>query len=148
MWRKKKFIFGLLITVLLISASLGGVALARGNDEDSQSDSLMARVAEILGIDQQRVEDAFSQAREEMRNEVLDEHLQNMVDEGKITEEQAAEYKDWLNSRPDMEEYQSQMKEWFESRPNIPDELDGNRIGGFRGRSGMCGFDGLNLPSQ
>jgi hypothetical protein len=148
MWRKKKFILGLLVMVLLTSISLGGVALARGNDEDSQSDSLIARVAEILGIDQQSVEDAFSQAREEMRDEALDEYLQNMVDEGTITEAQAAEYKDWLKSRPDMEEYRTQMKEWFESRPDIPDEIEGNRYGGFRSRGGMGGFNGLNLPSQ
>ena len=88
MWRRKKFIIiGLLATVLLVG-SIGGVALAQTENGDaSQPTTLLARVAEILGIDQQKLEDAFAQAQSEMRDEALDSRLQKLVDEGKITEE-------------------------------------------------------------
>lgn len=103
MWRRKKIIIiGLLVIVLLVG-SISGVALAQtGSGSDTQSKTLLARVAEILGIDQQRVEDAFTQARSEMRNEALDNYLNNLVTEGKITQEQSDQYKTWQQARPDV----------------------------------------------
>ncbi|MBN2239998.1 MAG: hypothetical protein JW712_09490 [Dehalococcoidales bacterium] len=149
MLRKKKFIIGLLITVLVVAASLGGIAYAQGEDEDSQSDSLMSKVAAILGIDRQTVEDAFEQAQAEIKQEHQDALLQKLVDEGILTEEQAAEYKDWLESRPDMGEYRTRMKEWLESMPDLPENFEGKGFGIFRGKfdnGGMRGFDGQWLP--
>ena len=102
MWRRKKFIIiGLLATVLLVG-SIGGVALAQTeNGDDSQPKTLLDRVAEILGIDQQKLEDAFAQAQSDMRDEALDRYLQKLVDDGKITDVQAGEYKAWLEAKPD-----------------------------------------------
>jgi len=111
MWRKRKFIIILLGTILIIAATISGVAMAQDSEEISQSDSLLGRVAAILGIDQQTVEDAFNQAQAEMKEAAMDKYLQNLVDEGKITEEEAAEYKGWLEARPDMTEYFDKMKE-------------------------------------
>ena len=148
MWRKKKFIIILLGTILIIIASLGGVAMAQDSEDESKPDSLMARVAEILGIDQQTVEDAFEQAQAEMREEALDKHLQNLVDEGILTEEEAAKYKEWLEARPDMTEYFDKIKDWMKSRPDISDMPRFKTFGIFRGRDGMRMFDGLCLPSQ
>ena len=42
-----------------------------------------------LGIDQQKVEDAFTQARSEMKNEALDNYLKGLVEKGMITQEEA-----------------------------------------------------------
>ena len=148
MWRKKKFIIGLLVAVLVMIGSLGGVALAQKGDDEVQSKSLTARVAEILGIDQQSLEDAFSQARAEMREEALDKHLQNLVDEGIITEEEASEYKGWLDLKPDMSEYKNKMKEWFESKPDIPDMSRFKMFGKFRGMGEIRIFGGLCLPTE
>ena len=148
MWRKKKFIIILLGTILIIIASLGGIAMAQDSEDESKPDSLMARVADILGIDQQTVEDAFEQAQAEMREEALDKHLQNLVDEGILTEEEAAEYKTWLEARPDMTEYFDKIKDWMKSRPDISDMPRYKSFGIFRGRDGMRMFDGLSLPSQ
>jgi hypothetical protein len=39
-----------------------------GEDLPGMPDDILARVAEILGIDQQRVEDAFTQAQTEIRD--------------------------------------------------------------------------------
>jgi hypothetical protein len=148
MWRKRKFIILLLGSILIIAASLGGVAMAQDSENESKPDSLMARVADILGIDQQTVEDAFEQARAEMHEEVLDKYLQNLVDEGVITEEEAAEYKGWLDSRPEIKEYCDQIKEWMKDRPDIPDMPRFKTFGIFRDRDGVRMFDGLCLPSQ
>ena len=136
MWRRKKFIIiGLLATVLLVG-SIGGVALAQtGNGDDSQPKTLLARVAEILGIDQQKLEDAFAQAQSDMRDEALDSRLQKLVDEGKITEEEAAQYKAWWQARPDMEPYRQQLKEWQETQPDMP-------LPGRFGHFARHGFDG------
>ncbi|HEY93959.1 MAG TPA: hypothetical protein G4O15_03340 [Dehalococcoidia bacterium] len=148
MWRKRKFIIMLLGTILIIAASIGGVAMAQDSEESSQPDSLLGRVAAILGIDQQTVEDAFKQAQAEIQEEALDRYLQKLVDEGKISEEQAGEYKAWIEARPDMTEYFDKIKGWMESRPDISDMPRFKTFGIFRGRDGMRMFDGLCLPSQ
>ena len=148
MWKRKKFIIMLLGSILIITASLGGIAMAQDSEDESKPDSLMARVADILGIDQQTVEDAFEQARDEMQEEAMDRHLQNLVDEGIISEEEAAEYKAWLESRPDIKEYNDQIKEWMKNKPDIPLIPRSKTFGIFRGRDGLRLFDGLCLPSQ
>lgn len=150
MWRRKKFIIiGLLATVLL-AGSIGGVALAQTeNGDDSQPKTLLARVAEKLGINQQELEDAFAEAQSEMRDEALDSRLQKLVDEGKITSDQAEQYKAWLQAEPDMEPYRQQLRDWQQAMPGMPLELkewreaspDMPLLGPF-GRFGSRGFHG------
>jgi len=130
-WRSKKFIIAVVLAVLAVVGSMGGVVLAADNGDDSQPKTLLARVAEILGIDQQRVEDAFAQAQSEMQDEALDNYLQKLIDEGKITQEEADQYKTWWQSKPDMTPYQ----QWLQEQPDI------GVPGPFR-RFGGCGLDG------
>ena len=148
--RKKLIITGLLAGVLLVG-SIGGAALAQtgSTDNTTSGKSLLGRVATILGIEQQTLEDAFAQARSEMRDEALDNYLQKLVNEGKITQEQADQYKAWWQSRPDIEPFRQQMREWQQARPSLPDEFkewhearpDLPFPGGF-GRSGEHGIRG------
>ncbi len=104
MWKKKKFVvIGVIVGVALL-AGVAGVALAQTNNNASgatQPKSFAARVAAILGIDQQKVEDAFIQARRQMADEAVDARLKALVDSGKITQQQADQYKSWWESRPD-----------------------------------------------
>jgi len=125
MWRSKRFIIiGLLATVLLVGG-IGVVVLAQTeNGDDSQPKTLLARVAEKLGINQQELEDAFAEARSEMRDEALENRLQNLVEQGKITQEEADQYKAWLEARPDMEPFRQQLREWRQARPGISPELE------------------------
>ena len=103
------------------------------SDNASQPKTLLARVAAILGIEQQKVEDAFAQAQSEMQDEALDNHLKNLVDQGKITQEQADQYKAWVKSKPDMTQYEQQLRDWQNTRPDIPLPLPGG-FDGFGGR--------------
>lgn len=152
MWRKKKII--ILVTVLavvLVTGSIGGVALAQtgSTGTGATGNTLIARVASILGIDQQKVEDAFTKAQKEMREEALDTYLKDQVAKGKMTQEQADQYKKWLESKPDMEQYRQQLREWQQTKPGIPEEFknwQGEKpdvpFPGLGGRFGTPGFKG------
>ncbi|MFC2022651.1 hypothetical protein ACFLTL_00595 [Chloroflexota bacterium] len=130
MWRNRKFIVAILVGALLVTGLIGGVALAQdnagstpANTNDSQP-TLLERVAEILGIDQQQLEDAFAQAQTERKDAALRDYLDKLVAEGKITQEEADEYWTWQHSRPDMTQYQEQLKAWKEAKPGIPPEFE------------------------
>lgn len=103
MWKSKKFILAALLIAVVLVGSTAGLVLANGGDEgESQPKTLLGRVAEILNIDQQDLKDAFIQAQSEMRDEALDRHLQKQADNGRVTEEQADQYKEWWQLRPDV----------------------------------------------
>jgi hypothetical protein len=113
MWRSKKFIIiAVLVTVVLIG-SIGGVVLAQNqngdeNQPEAQQAVLLEKVCAIYeentgtAIDAQELQNAFAQAQSEMRDEALSNYLQKLVDEDKITQEQADQYKAWLESKPDV----------------------------------------------
>ncbi len=169
MFRSRKFIIiGVLATALIISACIGGVALAQsggGSDNQSQSrfETLLSKVCEIyqaktgVAIDQAALRDAFTQAEKEMRTEALQDYLQNLVEQGKITQEQADEYLKWWQAKPDMEQYRQQLEEWLKTRPDIPSEFKEWReampdiplpgpFGGFGGMGRIRGWGRLCPP--
>jgi len=125
MWRKRKWIIVAVVAavVILTAGTLGGVAYAQTTStpeatKSTQGKTFLARVAEILGIDQQKLEDAVAQAKKEMQDEALNQRLQALVKKGKITQEQAEKYKQWWESRPS----------------DFPAGLGGRAFKGFRGR--------------
>ena len=103
MLRSKKFIVISIIAAVVLIGGVAGVALAQAGSTETQSQgkTLLGRVAAILGIDQQRVEDAFSKAKRDMADEALDARLKAMVENGKITQQQADQYETWWQARPD-----------------------------------------------
>jgi hypothetical protein len=124
MWHRRKWVIVAVaaIAVVLVAGIVGGVVYAQTTSTPTtvnQEKTLLARVAEILGIDQQKVEDAFSQAKKEMSDEALANRLAALVEQGKLTQAQADQYKNW-----------------WESRPDVPGILDGKGLkglgGGFR----------------
>ncbi len=96
---KKSIIAAVLVGVLLVGG-IAGITMAQEGSAGS-GQTLIARVAAILGIDQATVESAFAQAQKEMRTEALDSYLKDLVDEGKITQEEADQYREWWNARPE-----------------------------------------------
>jgi hypothetical protein len=103
MGSKKKWIIISILTAAVILASgiiAGAAYAASGTSADTAGKTLAARVATILGIDQSKVEAAFTQAQKDMQTEALDNQLKNLISAGKITQAQGDQYKAWVQSRP------------------------------------------------
>ncbi len=100
MGRITKFLLSSVLAVTMVVGT-AGVALADdGQNTQGKSNGLLARVAQILNIDVQKLTDAFKQAVTEMRTERQNTGLQNLVTSGKLTQDQADKLKAWLDSRP------------------------------------------------
>ena len=142
MFRSKKLIVGVVLAAVLLAGSIGGVALANGGEDDNCPP---ARCGEFLdevcenygeGIDCAKLKAAFAEARNEMRPEgmpnrgemdpeAMQERLQTLYDEGKITQEQFENKKSWIESMPD----------------KLP-------VFGFRGHGGFRCFGGPCAPAE
>jgi uncharacterized membrane protein len=118
MRKRKWFIPVVVVSVLLIGGIVGGVVVAADdssvNIEDqsqvtNRNQVLLERVCAIyeentgVAIDSEQLKDALKQARSELRDEALEKWLQNLVSDGKITEQEAGQLLDWWQSRPDVE---------------------------------------------
>jgi hypothetical protein len=118
MRKRKWFIPVVVASVLLIGGITGGLVAAASdsssNTEDQsqatdQYQALLDRVCAIyeentgVAIDSEQLKDALDQARIEIREEALESWLQNLVEEDKITQEEADQYLEWWQSRPDIE---------------------------------------------
>ena len=100
--RNLRIITPIIIVVVAITAIGFSVAFAQDNGKgDSTARNLSAKLAEILGLDTAVVDDALKQAREELRNEAIQEKLTILVDNGRLTQEQADGYLNWMQSRPE-----------------------------------------------
>ena len=99
----KKWIVISALTVALVGV-MGGAALAQTEDSngDSPFKSLVARVAEKLGLDEATVQEAFDESRDEIREELIERKLDRLVENGTLTQGEADEYAEWLGARPDV----------------------------------------------
>ncbi len=113
MWKGKRFIIVMGLAFAILAASLGGVALA--NDNSGEEGEAAARLEIMLGkvatnyfeltgeeLDIEALQTAFGQARDEMRAEALQHHLDRLVEDGVITQDEADEYLEWRQSKPDI----------------------------------------------
>ena len=99
---KKRLIAAAVAVGLVAAAIVGGTVLASGDgDKDGKRSGLVSRVAEILGLEEQTVQDAFDQARSELRDECLQKKLDAAVERGVLTQEQADELKAWYEDMPE-----------------------------------------------
>ena len=99
--RKRWIIIPVALVAMALAVAGAGVALAQKDDGDSKADKFTARVAEILGLDEAQVSDAMKQARQELRDEAMQSKLDSLVEKGLITQEQADEYLEWYQARPE-----------------------------------------------
>ena len=105
MSKRVKVLVSVLVAVLLLVASGTAIAMAQEEEESAppvESNGFLARVAEILGIPEEDLIDAFGQARQEMREEVFLNALDKAVEEEIITQEEAGELKEWWAQKPDV----------------------------------------------
>lgn len=109
MFRGKKLVAVVVLAVVIIAGSIGGVVFANtdnGSGVVPKPGVTMARVAEIYkektgtDLNVQALQDAMAQARNETMQQAMDARLKQMVESGKITQEQADQMKQWWESRP------------------------------------------------
>ncbi len=89
---KKPLVITCLTLAVILLGIFGGIAAAQGHDQDkiSRGSSMIpSKMAEILGIEEDRVEQAFKQAISETKDERMRNYLERLVETGKITQEQA-----------------------------------------------------------
>jgi hypothetical protein len=142
MWRSKKFIIIAVLVVLVLGGTLGGVAIAQADDQSTTTptptatatdtvSSFLQKVAEMyeantgVAIDPEQLQKAVDDARQAIREEALDNYLQKLVDENKITQEEADQFKAWWDARPSLDAFQS----WWQSMPDIPGIMPGGDNG-------------------
>ena len=107
--KKKRNLLLVLFTVALLALGItGGAIFAQEGgapdgsaQDDSDKKSMASRVAGILGLGEEEVQDAFKQARREMRDEKFQTRMDRLVEKGQITEDEAVEAVDWFQSRPE-----------------------------------------------
>jgi hypothetical protein len=116
-----------------------GTALADdGQAGPEKQDGLLARVAQILNIDLQKLKDAFKQALTELHTEKQNDRLKNLVENDTLTQEQADQLKAWFDSRPDIpgvgprnleqalkdgkitQAQYDAFKAWLAAKPDVP----------------------------
>ena len=108
MTKKRLIIISSVVAAVIVVMGLVGSTVFAADPTDTTStitnpqSVLMGKVAGILGIDQAELEAAFMQAQKEVRSEAEANRLAKMVADGKLTQEQADQYKAWLDSRPDV----------------------------------------------
>ena len=115
---KKLLILIPVIAVVLLFGITAGIAFAQsGSDRPDPDKDILARVAQILGIDQKKLVDAFNQAHAEFEKQMLAQ----LVKDGKITQQQADQLKAWEANKPKDADPNSQaFQDWLKSRPNVP----------------------------
>jgi competence protein ComGC len=100
--RTARFLLSGLLAVTMMVGTVGVALADDGQTDQGKPDGLLSRVAQILNIDAQKLKDAFTQALTEMRTERQNTGLQNLVNKGTLTQDQADQLKTWLDSRPDI----------------------------------------------
>jgi len=104
MWKRKKFVIPLVAAVAL-AGILAGSAFAQEGDGvgPPPGGTLIERLAEKLGIEQPELETAFAEVRSEMRDEAQSSRLEALVEQGRLTQEEADQFAEWWQARPEME---------------------------------------------
>lgn len=130
--RKRNLLLGLFTAALLALGIAGGAVWAQegGTEHEGAGQSMASRVAKILGLGEEKVQDAFKQAGREIQDERFQSRMDRLVENGQLTKDEAVEAVAWFQSRPD----------------NIGHGPRGSRLKGHgRQRSGSrFGFSGMH----
>jgi hypothetical protein len=90
---------GVLVAGLLI-AGITTAATFADNGQGPAGVKLLDRVAQLLNVDKQKLADAFKQAGTELRQDRTTNMFNKLVTDGKLTQDQANQYKAWLAAKP------------------------------------------------
>ncbi|MDP2718287.1 MAG: hypothetical protein Q8P44_00420 [Dehalococcoidia bacterium] len=117
---RKKFIVIALAAVTVIAGSISGVAFAQSGGNGYGA--LIERAGQIYqentgaALDVQALKDAFTQAQGEMR----EKSIQAQIEKGRITQEQADQFKAWQQAKPDTEQFRQGFEAWKQGKPGMP----------------------------
>jgi uncharacterized membrane protein len=119
--KNRKWVIPVVVaSVLLIGGITGGLVVAANNSSSNTTagnqtqaadryQALLDRACAIYeektgtAIDSEQLKDALDQAQGDLEEEALESRLQNLVDNGQMTQEEADQYLEWWQSRPDIE---------------------------------------------
>ena len=100
--KRLRVVIPIALATLAITIASVSIVFAQESDKvDTTTNKLAVRVAEILGLDVTEVDDAIKQARKEFMNASIEKKLNALVENGRLTQEQADESLNWIQSRPD-----------------------------------------------
>jgi hypothetical protein len=137
--RKRKWLIPVVLSIVVIGGITGGVMVAADDSSGTvdQQSQLADRHQELLdracaiyeentgtAIDSEQFKAALGRAQGELQEEALESRLDKLVENGKMTQDEADSY-----------------LEWWQSRPDIQVPLPG--IGGPGHRGGMMGGNGF-----
>ena len=120
MSKKVKVLISALVLALLLTVGATATVLAEGEEdediptvtEEETEDGFLDRVADTLGIEKEDLISAFELARQEIYEESFINRVNEAVEEGRITQEQADEIIEWWLQRPD-----EALREWRGQKP-------------------------------
>jgi len=110
--------FKVLVSVLVVAVLLiaGSAATVMAQEEQTQeqpvevesepvryfrNDALLAKVAELMGMTTEELNDVFEQAQQELRDEIIIEYVKEAAENGIITTEEAEKIIEWWKARPE-----------------------------------------------
>lgn len=100
--KKWRWLIGGAAAALVLLTVAGGAIMAQESEgKQSRFSAFAERVASILGLEADDVEDAMEQAKEELADEAMDEKLTMMVEKGMFTQQQADDWKAWMEAKPE-----------------------------------------------
>jgi hypothetical protein len=104
MSKRARLIAVAVAVVLMLGAGVTTFVLAQDSPAEEPTpterpgQTLLGRVADILGIEEEALVDAFEQARQEMRQEAEDRCLQWAIERDCIDEETADRIREWTGN--------------------------------------------------
>jgi len=146
MWRSKKFIFIVLAATVVLTGSIGGIALAQSEEEEEeQTETIFDKVTAVLIEDgviitSDQLEDAFTQVQKDIRTAAMEKFMDKLVEEDVITQDEADDYLEWWSAKPDIS-----IGPGFKGRFGFGDMKGRFRFGGMHR---MGGFGGFCIPAE
>lgn len=132
---KKLKILLTIVSALMLTLTGTFAVMANGEESTSDSDTLLAKAATILGdVTEQQLVDAFETAREQVASTAIETKLAEAVEDGTITADDKVTIEAWLAVRPDLSDEEA-VAAWLEEKPEV---LTDGTLGRFSGFSLRC----------
>ena len=127
--------------ILGLEESVVSDAIDEAKENWDGEGSFVADVAEILGVEKSALEDALAQAKRSMANQAVRARMDAMVEKESISQEEADEYVEWFESRPEFLERGGWMKGATMDNDTSRDGGHGGRHWGKRGGGEGSGYE-------